>query len=212
METTLTTIENSNLVSTNDIEYIKNNINDIIKINEKKQVFRTETEIHLSVLNDLKFPTKASKYWQSVRELSVMYSELVNASFEYRKLLIDIEELEEKISKETNKFKLARRQIKLEEKLWSKENCQQIASDRMREIKLWKEIMDELDDGTFNTEDVNVHQLESYGVRFKNQASLVNEHTPPADAANILGQAQTAHRYLNLAKLMKDEEKEKIEA
>ena len=34
----------------------------------KKQIFRTETEMRVSVLNDGKHPTQASKYWQSVRE------------------------------------------------------------------------------------------------------------------------------------------------
>ena len=36
----------------------------------KKQIFRTETEMRVSVLNDAKHPTPASKYWQSVREMS----------------------------------------------------------------------------------------------------------------------------------------------
>ena len=31
----------------------------------KKQIFRTETEMRISVLNDGKHPTQASKYWQS---------------------------------------------------------------------------------------------------------------------------------------------------
>ena len=30
----------------------------------KKQIFRTETEMRISVLNDAKHPTDASKYWQ----------------------------------------------------------------------------------------------------------------------------------------------------
>ena len=36
---------------------------------QKKQIFRTETEMRVSVLNDAKHPTNASKYWQSVREM-----------------------------------------------------------------------------------------------------------------------------------------------
>ena len=34
----------------------------------KKQMYRTETEMRVSVLSDNKHGTKASKYWQSVRE------------------------------------------------------------------------------------------------------------------------------------------------
>ena len=38
----------------------------------KKQMFRTETEARFSVLQDNRYPTKASKYWQCVREQSVI--------------------------------------------------------------------------------------------------------------------------------------------
>ena len=34
---------------------------------QKKQVFRTETEMRFSVLSDNKYGSNAAKYWQSVR-------------------------------------------------------------------------------------------------------------------------------------------------
>jgi hypothetical protein len=40
---------------------------------EKKQIFRTETEMRISVLNDAKFPTRAAKYWQAVREQNAFF-------------------------------------------------------------------------------------------------------------------------------------------
>ena len=43
----------------------------------KKQIFRTETEMRISVLNDAKHPTNASKYWQSVREQDAMFDALM---------------------------------------------------------------------------------------------------------------------------------------
>ena len=39
---------------------------------------------------------------------------------------------------------------------------QLVARDRMREIKLWSQLKKEFDDGTFDTQDVNRHQLDSY--------------------------------------------------
>ena len=36
------------------------------------------------------------------------------------------------------------------------------ARDRMRELKLWSQLKKENDDGTFDTKNVNAHQLESY--------------------------------------------------
>jgi hypothetical protein len=43
----------------------------------KKQMFRTETEMRISVLNDLKHPTPAAKYWQAVREQNVFFEQMV---------------------------------------------------------------------------------------------------------------------------------------
>ena len=43
----------------------------------KNQMFRTETEMRVSVLNDLKHPTVAAKYWQAVREQNVMFEQLI---------------------------------------------------------------------------------------------------------------------------------------
>ncbi len=51
----------------------------------KKQIFRTETEMRVSVLNDGKHPTHASKYWQSVREMSAQFNALVDMSFDIKR-------------------------------------------------------------------------------------------------------------------------------
>ena len=62
----------------------------------KKQMFRTETEMRISVLNDLKHPTPAAKYWQAVREQNVMFEQMVFLSFDYRKNEVEIKKLEKK--------------------------------------------------------------------------------------------------------------------
>ena len=38
---------------------------------KKKQIWRTEHEMRISVLNDGRHPTRAAKYWQCVREQDV---------------------------------------------------------------------------------------------------------------------------------------------
>ena len=45
---------------------------------EKKQMWRSEVEAKYSVLNKVIHPTPASRYWQSVREQSGMYKELIS--------------------------------------------------------------------------------------------------------------------------------------
>ena len=47
-------------------------------------IYRTTTEALFSVLNDVKFPTAASKYHQAKREQLVMFENLVGLSFDYR--------------------------------------------------------------------------------------------------------------------------------
>ena len=98
----------------NQIKIIENSgglnkelLNKIIEISgdlqayyNKKQVFRTKTEMEISVLNDLKFPTPDSKYWQAIREQSVMYSELIKLSFDYKRNVIEIKKLDLAIEKE----------------------------------------------------------------------------------------------------------------
>lgn len=64
---------------------------------QKKQIFRTETEMRVSVLNDAKHPTNASKYWQSVREMSAHFDALMNLTFDLRKNTVDKLRLDKKI-------------------------------------------------------------------------------------------------------------------
>ena len=47
------------------------------------QMFRTDTEMRISVLNDIKFPTPASKYYQALREMNVHQCELVGLLYDY---------------------------------------------------------------------------------------------------------------------------------
>ena len=65
----------------------------------KTQVYRTETEARISILNDIKFPTPAAKYWQSVREQNLHFEEAVGESYHIRHLNLQIYELELKIAK-----------------------------------------------------------------------------------------------------------------
>ena len=71
----------------------------------KKLMFRTETEMQFSVLNDAKYPTKAAKYWQCVREQNVFLENLMTLSFDYRRAEVKIKRLHEKLDKEEDPLK-----------------------------------------------------------------------------------------------------------
>ena len=71
---------------------------------------------------------------------------------------------------------------------------QLIARDRMREIKLWSTLKKEFNDGSFNTKDVNRHQLESYHQIMKNKAETLTSGSSQPEVFNVLGQLKTIER------------------
>src|SRR6056300_523480 len=95
----------------------------------KKQIFRTETEMRVSVLNDGKHPTKASKYWQCVREQNVFFESIMSLSFDYRKLEIKIKQQQNMIAKTENELERELMQIDLEQMIYSKANMELVAKD-----------------------------------------------------------------------------------
>lgn len=163
----------------------------------KKQIFRTETEMRVSVLNDGKFPTLAAKYWQCVREQNVFFENLIQLSFNYRKNLVEIKKLERKITDETDDLEIELLQIELEEKRYAQANMELVAKDRVREIEHWSRIKSELDNGSFDTKNVNTHQMESMRLALKNRADALTPGSSQAEVINVLGPLSTLNRHIN---------------
>ena len=67
---------------------------------------------------------------------------------------------------------------------------------RMREIKLWSTLKKEFDDGTFDTQDVNRHQLESYHLIMKNKAETLTSGSSQPEVFNVLGQLKSIERVM----------------
>ena len=173
------------------LEGVKKELNDTWN---KRQIFRTETEMRISVLNDVKFPTNSSKYWQSVREQGVMFENLVTLSFEYRRNDIELERKQQELEEATEDLVRADIQVDIDECIYKKSNMEQVAKDRTREIEHWSRLKEELNDGTFDTENVNTHQLESYHQRFQHQAQL---GVPNDDGGkNLISQLVTTQRVM----------------
>ena len=70
------------------------------------------------------------------------------------------------------------------------------AHDRVRELRTWSKIKDELDNGTFNNEDVNDHQAVSYTHTLANRVKSLSEHSQPAEIVNAAGPLQTVQRLM----------------
>ena len=184
----------NNLLDPNDVQEFKELTNELRDTWTKKQVFRTETEMRMSVLQDAKYPTKASKYWQCVREQNVFLENLMSLSFDARRNEVKLKRLQEKLLKEEDALKRELLQIDIDEKTYSVANMQLVARDRMREIKLWSVLKKEFDDGSFDTKDVNTHQLDSYHLIMKNKAETLTSGSSQPEVFNVLGQLQTIER------------------
>ena len=156
----------------------------------KVQVHRTRTEMEVSVLNEVKHPTSSSKYWQSVQEQNVHFTELVMLSYEYRKNLIEIKKLEREMEKEEDELEKELLKIEIEKKKFISLNNERVAKARIYEIKNWSEIkkreakkMTEKD-----LESVNNHQLKSYTERWIKQKKIMGNSGSPAERQNLDGQ------------------------
>jgi hypothetical protein len=201
--------ENNQIQVTEDLKNIlailkPNDAQQILQLKEeladnwnKKQIFRTETEMRVSVLNDGKFPTVAAKYWQSVREMSAHFDALMNLSFDMRRSTVERLKLEKKMKEAeeaADQLEIMSLQIDLDQNLYGKACMEQVAHDRVREIQTWSKLKTELDDGSFDTKEVNTHQAVSLHHRLAYRASALNEHSDPTEVANVMGQLQTMER------------------
>ena len=201
----------NNLLEPNDLKSFKGMVDELRETWSKKQIFRTETEARFSVLQDNRYPTVASKYWQCVREQSVYLENLMSLSFDYRRNEAKIKWLQKKIETETDEYKLECYKIDLDEKIYAKANMELVAKDRMREINMWSKLKKEFDNGSFDTKNVNTHQLESYHQIMLNKAETLTPGSSQPEVFNVLGQLQTVERIKKELGLLKHDEKKAIE-
>jgi len=184
----------NNLLEVEDLNSFKGMVDELRDTWTKKQMFRTETEARFSVLQDNRYPTKAAKYWQCVREQASYLDNLMTLSFDYRRNEAKIKWLEGKVQKEEDEYKLTKYEIDLDECRYAKASMEKVAKHRMREIKMWSKLKKEFNDGSFNDKDVNEHQLESYGRQYAEKAKQLTEHSSDTDKFNVLGQLQSLQR------------------
>ena len=184
----------NNLLDPNDVKEFKAMTSELRDTWNKKQIFRTETEMRMSVLQDYKYPTRASKYWQCVREQNVFLEQLMELSFRYRRDAAKIKRLEKKVEEEKNEYKKELYQIDLDEKRYNQASAELVARDRMRELKMWSKLKKEFNDGSFDTKNVNTHQLESYAKIMHNKSKTLTEGSSQPEVFNVIGQLETIKR------------------
>jgi len=189
-----------------DVKEFKKLIPELKDTWKKKQMFRTETEMRFSVLSDNKYPTKAAKYWQSVREQNTHFENLMHLSFDARKNAVEIKKLEKKIELERELL-----EIELEQKIYNQASMELVAKHRMREVATWSKLKKEFDDGNFDKENVNTHQADSYMLRLQHQKDTLTPGSSQPEVFNVLGQLHTLERVRKSGELLpKGKEKKKL--
>ena len=200
----------SDILDVEDVKQFKLLIPELKDTWKKKQVFRTETEMRFSVLSDNKYPTRASKYWQCVREQNTHFENLMHLSFDARKNDVEIEKLRAKIKKEKDKLEKQLLQIELEEKIYGKAGMELVAKHRMREVATWSKLKKEFHDGSFDDKDVNTHQAHSYKLRLEHQKATLTPGSSQPEVFNVLGQLDTLNRVMKDGELLPNKEKKKL--
>ena len=200
----------SDILDVEDVKQFKSLIPELKDTWKKKQVFRTETEMRFSVLSDNKYPTRAAKYWQCVREQNTHFENLMHLSFDARKNEVEIKKLQRDIKKEKDPLEKELKQVELEEKIYGKASMELVAKHRMREVATWSKLKKEFHDGSFDDKDVNTHQAHSYKLRLEHQKATLTPGSSQPEVFNVLGQLNTLDRVMREGELLPNKEKKKI--
>ena len=184
------TISQAQLLTQSDFDSLMSLAPELQETFVKTQIHRTRTEMEVSVLNDLKFPTPSAKYWQSMREQNVMFTELVMLSYEYRKNSVEIKITQRKIKAEADSLERELLEIELDKKLFIQKQQERVAKARIGEIKGWSEIK-EREAAQMSQEDladVDNPQLIGYTKRWIKQSIAMGGGGSPPERQNLLGQ------------------------
>jgi len=215
-EAFLNAIGEKGILSGDDLDCLYECMPDIIQAHFTTQIFRTRTEMEISVLNDVMFPTPDAKYWQAVREMNVHVENLFLLIFDYGQKLLDADLLDHEIAFEKmseglpyeaviKQRKKALELMKLKFELFM---MQREAHHRIREIAEWSSIQNKLRPRLVcDDRDVDAHQLVSYSVRFLKEAYAASRSGSGLGVEamrNLIAHVETA---LRLARVRGVEEK-----
>lgn len=206
-------IVNTPLFNDQEKEQLQKVSSSMEKSFHNSQVFRTDTEARISVLNEVKFPTPASKYYQALREMNVHQCELVHLLYDYESkqqdlaiIEAEIMELEDKLSQpnlpkwEAIKIgaNLNKKRIELRKEAFTLKNMKRVAEGRKEELLMWDKIIGELEPilvaAEIPLDNPDGHQKISYLVRFIRQAMnalSTNSNMSVSETNNLFGQLIT---------------------
>jgi len=155
----------SGILPEKDIEALQSLIPDLEKAVDTYIIWRTPVEAIYAVLDDVRHPTNASKYHQATLEQITMLDALVAESFEARRTVVKLRDVEERLATCPPGVDRELLEIDKDELLYKLHSLRIRMRDRIRELQLWQDIKDGLDDGSFNTSNRGVDELLSMTMR-----------------------------------------------
>ena len=176
MHESIKTIKSSGVLDSKDASIIDKNEKELEKAHNTNQHYRTETEMKASVL--AKYPSIEAKWWQSVREETMMLDNLTANSIDFMIKSGELELLKIELSEfDDSIIHKAKKKIKEAEIMMKKLQIfkvQQEAHYRAVEIKHWEKIKKKLAKNIKAElmEDVELHQKESYKTKWEREIAL----------------------------------------
>ena len=210
MNTDIKTIDESGMLTPENIQAIQTVTKSVEAGFKRRQRFRPRFLMETAVLNDMKFPTPDSKFWQCTVERDTHFRNLVMLSFDYREKLADIEILEEELTNRNpvSGGRVIKMQVQIERERMLLVYMKKEAEERVREIMNWSEIMDKLEpDLKYDPEDIEAHMPEAYAIRYAREQEvmqLVKGQSDTAGAMNVISIGKTIGQHEDVRKLINE--------
>jgi len=187
------------LLEAADLEFLVTHTEQLAYDYTNRPLYRSETEMRVSILTDMRFPTPQSKYWQCIREQATMWAGVIDDSAQYQLCQIDIQLMERSLARlerdqpEDYDLHIQRLELEMLSKHRAMREHQAHAKDRVRELRLWRTIMDELcAEGPIDTVNIEAGQLESLTRRYQNQLKNLGDRATPTEISSLMGQFNQA--------------------
>lgn len=205
-------LRGTELIKPEDFQFLHNRVGQYEKRFRTRGIFRSRTEMVAGVLNDSEHPTVDSKYWQAIGEQNVHLTELINLSYEAKKLDADnellsaeIEELEAELKKAKSSIEgkklsaqIKKKRVELAQAQFGVTQQQKTAQERLREVKLWDDIIATLEPNLeFGSEDFELHHPKRYLLRYQGRMNNFNE-------LDVSAKESVMTHYLSFSKMAQD--------
>ena len=93
-----------------------------------------------------------------------------------RRNLLALKKAQKQLAEATVEFEIEEAQINIDECMFRSASAEQVANGHVREIIMWEQLKNGINDGSFDTTNVNTHQAESMKHQSENRAKSVIPH------------------------------------